>query len=60
MDNDEIQTIKEELIEIKKITRRTQQYFLWFLVITALSVLLPILGLIFYIPKFISIYSTLI
>jgi len=52
----EIEKLKKQLDKIEKISNDTKNYFLWFIFITAASIALPLLGLIFYIPKFIELY----
>jgi len=56
----ELDNIKKELREIHKSVKQTQNYFLWYVVVTALSIIVPVIGLIFYIPKFISIYTDML
>ncbi len=57
---EQLKIINEKLDEIEKVTKRTQTQFLWFIILTLASVALPAVGLIIFIPKFISIYSSMI
>ncbi len=57
---EKIKNIEEKLAKIEKITEQTRQYFLWFIILTVASVALPAIGLVFYIPKFISIYTQML
>ncbi len=53
----ELELINKKLDEIYKSSEKTRKYFLAFLIITLAGILLPMIGLIFAIPKFISIYT---
>lgn len=46
-----------ELAEIKKSLKKIQNYFLWTFIITILVVVLPALGLLIAIPKFLATFS---
>ncbi len=56
---DKLNSIEVKLRNIERVTKRTQKQFLWFIILTLASFALPVLGLIFLIPKFVSIYSGL-
>lgn len=45
------------LLKIYKPSEKTRKYFLWTLVITLALFVLPLIGLLFVIPKFLSIYT---
>lgn len=48
---------EEKLEKIFVSVERMRRYFLWTLIITVLMVLLPAVGLLFAIPKFMDTYS---
>ncbi len=48
---------EEKLEAIFKSVEKMRRYFLWTLIITILVVLLPAVGLVFAIPKFMDTYS---
>lgn len=52
-----IEAQQVELLEIKASLKKIQDYFFWTLVITVALVVLPALGLVFAIPKFLNTYS---
>ena len=46
---------------LKKIyisTEKTRKYFLWTLIASLVVFILPLIGMIFVIPKFLSVYTT--
>lgn len=46
---------------LKKIyisTEKTRKYFMWTLIISLAFFVLPLIGMIFVIPKFLSVYTT--
>lgn len=47
----------KKLDTIFRSVEKTRRYFLWILIITIGLFVLPLIGLIFVIPKFISMYS---
>jgi lipopolysaccharide export LptBFGC system permease protein LptF len=49
--------IKVELAEIKRRVIKIERYFFWTAVITILAVVLPLIGLLFAIPKFLGSYG---
>lgn len=53
----ELQDIK--LDEISRSVKKIQMYFLWTLIITLALIILPVIGLIIAIPKFLSAYSNM-
>jgi type II secretory pathway component PulF len=54
-----LEGIEKKIEENTKITRQLRQYFLWTMIISLLVVVLPLIGLLFLIPRFIGIYSGL-
>lgn len=48
---------EEKLEKILASVEKVRRYFLWTLIITVLMVLLPAVGLLFAIPKFMDTYS---
>lgn len=48
---------EEKLEKIFVSVERMRRYFLWTLIVTVLMVLLPAVGLLFAIPKFMDTYS---
>jgi type II secretory pathway component PulF len=44
---------------IYKSVEKTRKYFLWTLIISIVVVVLPLIGLVFVIPQFLSLYSSL-
>jgi type II secretory pathway component PulF len=54
-----IEMQEKKLEEIHSSVKRIQTYFLWTLIITIVLIVLPIIGLIFIIPQFLSIYSNI-
>ncbi len=46
-----------EIEAVKKSLRKIQMYFLWTLIISLLVVVLPAIGLVFAIPKFLGNFS---
>ena len=52
-----LSAIETKVDAIYQSTEKTRKYFLWTLIVTAILVVLPAIGLIFAIPSFISTYS---
>jgi hypothetical protein len=52
-----LQKNEEKLEKIFASVEKMRRYFLWTLIITVLMVLLPAVGLVFAIPKFMDTYS---
>jgi hypothetical protein len=44
---------------IFKSVEKTRRYFLWTLIISVAAIVLPLIGLVFVIPQFISLYSSM-
>ncbi len=61
MDNEQIlKKIEEQekkLDEVYRSVEKLRKYFLWTLIITAIVIVLPLIGLLFAIPTFLNIYS---
>ncbi|MBI2640325.1 MAG: hypothetical protein HYW91_00350 [Candidatus Sungbacteria bacterium] len=51
--------IEKKLEENTKIVRQMRQYFFWTLIISLAVIVLPLIGLIFILPQFISTYGNL-
>ena len=51
--------LEEKLDNVYKSTERTRKYILWMFIISIVVVVLPLVGLIFVIPQFLSLYSDL-
>ncbi len=49
---------KQKINEIYVSVEKTRKYFFWTMVITLAVVVLPLIGLLFVIPSFLSSYST--
>jgi RNA-binding protein YhbY len=47
----------ELLVKIYKSVEKTRKYFLWTLIISLGVFILPFIGLVFVLPKFLSIYT---
>ena len=62
MDQDIVKRLDEQarkLDEIYRSVEKLRRYFLWILIITVVTVILPLVGLFFAIPQFLSIYSSM-
>jgi len=46
------------LEKIYKSTEKTRKYFLWTLIVTLIMFFIPLIGLLFILPGFISIYTS--
>jgi len=61
MENEEIlKRIEEQgkkLEEIHQSVEKMRKFFLWTLIITAVVIILPLIGLLFVIPQFLDIYT---
>ncbi len=61
MENEEIlKRIEEQgkkLEEIRQSVEKMRKFFLWTLIITAVVIILPLIGLIFVIPQFLDLYT---
>lgn len=51
--------LEKKFEENIKIARQMRQYFFWTLIISLAVIVLPLVGLIFILPQFISTYSDL-
>lgn len=50
---------QDELLEkIYISTEKTRRYFLWTLILSLVVFVLPLIGMIFVIPKFLSVYTS--
>ena len=62
MENELFQKIKENREVLDKIymsVEKTRRYFLWVLIVSAVVVIFPLIGLFFAIPSFLDTYSSL-
>ena len=60
MDEEILKKLEEQEKKLEDIFRsveKTRKYFLWTLIITIALFVLPLIGLILVIPKFLSIYA---
>lgn len=48
---------EQKLEAIYKSVEKTRKYFLWTLIITAVTIILPFIALVFVIPWFLSVFS---
>jgi len=63
MEQDILKKLEEQDKKLEAIYRsveKTRKYFLWTLIITLAFIVLPLIGLIYAIPKMINVYSGLI
>lgn len=61
MEKEILKKIEEQdkkLEEIYRSVEKTRKYFLWTLIITVAVLVLPLIGLIFLIPKFLGVFSS--
>jgi hypothetical protein len=56
MEND-IKILIQEVAEVKQKVLKMERYFFWTAVITVLAIALPLIGLLFAIPKFLGTYT---
>jgi len=62
MESNLIQKLEEQQIKIDQIyisVEKTRKYFLWTMIITVALVVLPLIGLFFAIPSFLSQYNNI-
>ncbi|GEM_PF-227433 len=52
-----IEALEKKVDAVYASSEKMRKYFLWTLVVTAAVVILPLIGLIFVIPQFLSSYS---
>jgi len=57
---EKITELENKLDKIYKSTEQTRKYFLAFIIMTVASLVIPMIGLAFAIPKFISVYSNIL
>ncbi|NOY35318.1 MAG: hypothetical protein GXP44_00040 [bacterium] len=48
----------ELLKEIYKSVEKTRKYFMWTLIVSLVVFVLPLVGMLFVIPKFLSVYTS--
>ncbi len=54
----QIQTLEKKIDDLQRSIDKLNKIFFWMLVITVALFVLPLLGLLFVIPQFLSTYST--
>jgi len=54
-----LEEIEVKIDKVYKATERTRKYILWMFILSILVIVLPLIGLIFVIPQFLSLYSDL-
>lgn len=62
MDEEIRKQLSEQAVKIEAIYRsveKVQKYFLWTLVVSLVVIVLPLVGLLFAIPRFLSTYNSL-
>jgi len=60
MEEEILQKIEEQgrkIDEVYRSVEKLRKYFLWTLIITAATILIPLIGILILIPRLISIYS---
>ena len=55
--NQKLDAIEKKLDDVKKSVDKIKKIFLWTLIISLVLFILPLVGLVFAIPKFLGIYS---
>ncbi len=60
MDQPDIQALEKKIDALQRSIDRLNTIFLWTLIITVVLFLLPLLGLVFVIPQFLSSYGNLL
>ena len=58
MDDQKIQALEAKVDAIYISVEKTRKYFMWTMIITLALFILPLLGLVFAIPAFLSSYGT--
>ena len=53
-----VEELNQKVDKIWRSVEKTRKYFLWTLIITLVLFFLPLIGLLFVIPEFLSIYSS--
>jgi polyferredoxin len=54
-----LESLEKKVDSIFASTEKTRKYFLWVLIVSVAVVVVPLIGLVFAIPSFISTYSSL-
>jgi type II secretory pathway component PulF len=55
---DELKELEQKIDKIYQSVEKTRKYFFWTMIITIVVFVLPLIGLIFVIPSFVSTYTT--
>lgn len=58
--NQRIQILEQKIDKMYVSVEKLRKYFLWTLIITVVTVVLPMIGLLFAIPMMMSTYSSLL
>lgn len=62
IENDIMELLKKNEEKLEKIyisSEKTRKYFFWTMVLTVVFLVLPLIGLLFAVPSFISTYSSI-
>jgi len=54
---EKFQALEQRVVECEKAAHQTRKYFMWLLIISVAVIVLPLIGLMFVIPQFLSTYS---
>lgn len=52
-----IEELERKIDLVHSSVEKTRKYFMWTLIISALVIVLPLIGLLFAIPQFLNLYS---
>lgn len=55
--NQKLEILEKKLDEVKDSVNKIKKIFLWTIIISVVLFILPLVGLVFAIPKFLSTYS---
>lgn len=53
-----LKAIEEKVDKVFVSAEKTRKYFLWILILTVVAFVLPLIGMLFAIPKFLETYSS--
>ena len=53
-----IEELEKKIEAVYQSSEKTRKYFLWTLIITAIVIILPLVGLLIVIPQFLNTYSS--
>lgn len=57
---DRLKSLEEKIEKIFVSSEKTRKYFLWTLIISVAVFVLPLVGLLFAVPSFLSAYSSIL